>query len=397
MQALRLLMQDANLRLVTFAFVLLGAYFCTFSPYQSMIAITVLGLPDGAYAAVLVMASVMAVSGAVATGIITDQRANRRQMALLAAALLVAGTALMWVTPGPVGFVVAHAVLLPLAGSLFGQLFALSRLAARAYPAQRDAIQSAVRAVFALPFVVVLPLWSLAFSAGVDVMRVYPAATLIGVALLVLIGRAWPRDGATTWSDPRSGLSFGQSLGEMAHRPVLVRVLLLGAVNTAVTLYLVLIGLMFHQVPGRGESDVALFVGLVAGMEVPFMLMMPLALRIASKNALIAMGAALYAAYLVALPLLAASPAVWGLTVVAAIAGAAVLTLPIAYLQDLMADRPGAGASLMAMQRVAGDGFAAAAFAMGTLASGYGTVALIGGAITLAGGLGLLWADRHRA
>ena len=35
------------------------------------------------------------------------------------------------------------------------------------------------------------------------------------------------------------------------------------------------------------------------------------------------------------------------------------LTVPIAYLQDLLADRPGAGASLMAVQRLAGDVIAA--------------------------------------
>ncbi|NUB44698.1 hypothetical protein GEU84_009915 [Fertoebacter nigrum] len=396
MPVLRLIWHDPTLRLVTLAFALLGAFACTFAPYQSLIAVERLGLSDAAYALVLVLASVLGVSGAIAAGIITDQRANRRQMALGAAILSLAGTALMWAAPGPWGFVLAHAVILPLGGSLFGQIFALSRLAAGAYPAQRDSIQSAVRAVFALPFVIVLPLWSLAFSAGVGVMAVYPAATLLALGLLALIWRFWPQDGRTVWADPKSGLSFVQSLAEMANRRVLIRVVLLGAVNTAVALYMVLIGLVFHDTPGRDEADVALFVGLVAGLEVPFMLAMPLALRLACKTVLIAAGAALYAAYLIALPLLAASPLVWLLTLPCAIGGAAILALPIAYLQDLMAARPGAGSSLMALQRVVGDGFCATAFAIGTFASGYGLAAVLGGACTLAGGLGLLWVDRRR-
>ena len=34
--------------------------------------------------------------------------------------------------------------------------------------------------------------------------------------LLALVWRFWPRDGATRWPDPKSGLSFAQSLREMA-------------------------------------------------------------------------------------------------------------------------------------------------------------------------------------
>ena len=72
------------------------------------------------------------------------------------------------------------------------------------------------------------------------------------------------------------------------------------------------------------------------------------------------------------------------------------LTVPIAYLQDLLADRPGAGASLMAVQRLAGDVIAALCFAAGTLVAGYGTVALLGVAVSLSGAVALLAADRRR-
>lgn len=71
------------------------------------------------------------------------------------------------------------------------------------------------------------------------------------------------------------------------------------------------------------------------------------------------------------------------------------LTVPIAYLQDLLADRPGAGASLMALQRLAGDVIAATCFAIGTTLAGYGTVAILGVAVSLIGAAALLVADRH--
>ncbi|MFZ1662068.1 MAG: hypothetical protein WAT77_08910, partial [Paracoccaceae bacterium] len=71
------------------------------------------------------------------------------------------------------------------------------------------------------------------------------------------------------------------------------------------------------------------------------------------------------------------------------------LTLPIAYLQDLMADRPGAGASLIAVQRICGDATYAAAFAIGTALSGYGFAAVLGAMAAVTSGLFLWLLDRR--
>ncbi|MBD3788276.1 MAG: MFS transporter, partial [Sphingomonadales bacterium] len=73
-----------------------------------------------------------------------------------------------------------------------------------------------------------------------------------------------------------------------------------------------------------------------------------------------------------------------------------VLTQPMAYLQELLAARPGAGASLMALQKLAGDVFCAATFALGTMLGGYTAAALIGAALALIGAGGL-WALDRRA
>lgn len=94
--------------------------------------------------------------------------------------------------------------------------------------------------------------------------------------------------------------------------------------------------------------------------------------------------------------MLAGSPLVWVLVLPAAIGGAVTLTVPIAYLQDLLADRPGAGASLMAVQRMAGDVIAALCFAVGTALAGYGLVAILGVSLSLIGAIALWLADRRR-
>jgi hypothetical protein len=242
----------------------------------------------------------------------------------------------------------------------------------------------------------VLPLWSLAFAAGLDVMAIYGLAAACGALLLLLTWWHWPADGTTAWADPPSGLSLTESLREIGRGSVLLRLGLLGAITAASALYMVLISLVFAATPDRSASDVALFVALVAGFEVPFMLLLPRLLRFAPRVFMIAAGGVVYACFLALVPVLAASPLVWLLPVLAGLAGAATLTLPIAYLQDLMAGRPGAGSSLMAVQKVAADTVCAAVFAAGMTVGGYGTTALIGAMIACAGSVALLLADRWR-
>jgi predicted MFS family arabinose efflux permease len=125
------------------------------------------------------------------------------------------------------------------------------------------------------------------------------------------------------------------------------------------------------------------------------MLMLPRLTRGWERTRLIMIGAALYAVHVALLPVLAGSWTVWLLVLPAAIGGAVTLTVPIAYLQDLLAERPGAGASLMAVQRLAGDVIAAICFALGTLVAGYGTVALLGVVVSLAAAVALWAADRR--
>lgn len=182
----------------------------------------------------------------------------------------------------------------------------------------------------------------------------------------------------------------------MASPAVLVRVAALGTINGAVTLYLVLLGLIFATVPGRGAGDVAIYAGIVAGLEVPLMLALPLLIGRVRQHALIFWGTVLYVTHLAGLPLLAPGPAVWVLTAFGAAGGAVVLTQPMAYLQELLAARPGAGASLMALQKLAGDAICAATFALGTMLGGYTAAAFIGAALALIGAGGL-WALDRRA
>lgn len=396
MSAIRLCLTDPALRAAGAVLALQGAVACSFGPYFSTLAVHEFGFGDRGYAILLALSSLVSVSASVIGGIRADQTANRRKVTLAAVASLILGMALMTLVPGPWVFALTAAVLIPVSSITFGQVFALARLAATRYPPdQMDGIMAVIRALFAAPFIIVLPLWSVGFAAGVSVTLIFPVGLILSAVMLAVVLRLWPADSTTSWHDRPSGLSFRAALTEMGRLPIAARVLALGAVSAASAVYMAIISLVMIPELGRGTKDVALYVGLVAGLEVPFMLLLPRFTQGIARTTLILFGTALYTVHVAFLPVLAGSGLVWLLVLPAAIGGAITLTVPIAYLQDLMADRPGAGASLMSLQRLAGDTLAALSFAVGTSLAGYGMVAALGVLVSLCGAA-LLWAADRR-
>lgn len=371
-----------------------GALLCTFGPFVSVLAVRAFGLGDAGYAAVMVCSTVVSVTSALYSGIRADQTANRRGIALFSGVVIVAGVSAMTFLPSTISFVLAHALLLP-ANSLFGQLFAQARLATAALPpVQRDSIQSTIRALLALPFVVILPLWSLAFENGVPVMAIYPVGLAVAATMLALIWKGWPSRGSMVGHDAPSGLSLRAALAEVAAPGLALRIAALGAVSAGGTAYWAVMGLALTPATGTG-GNAALYAGLVAGLEVPFMLALPLLPRWKRAH-LIAIGTALYAVHLVGIPMLAQSPYLWLLLIPGAAGGALTLTLPIIYLQDQLAERPGTAAALISLNKVAGDALAAGSFALGTSLSGYTLAAALAAGVTLAGAAALVLADTKR-
>jgi len=389
-----LIWRDPALRMVAVLMVLQGALMCTFGPFVSVLAVRAFGLGDAGYAAVMVTSTVVSVTTALYSGIRADQTANRREIALFSGVVTVVGVVVMTIVPSTLSFVLAHALLLP-ANSLFGQLFAQARVAtAKLAPAQRDGVQSTIRALLAVPFLVILPLWSLAMAQGVPVMTIYPVALALGAAMLAVIWARWPSRTTMAGRDAPSGLSLGAALAEVATPGLALRILALGAVSAGGTAYWAVMGLALTPSSGAG-GNAALYAGLVAGLEVPFMLALPL-LQGWKRANLIAIGTALYVVHLVGIPLLAHSPYLWALLIPGAAGGALTLTLPIVYLQDQLSARPGTAAGLMALMKVAGDALAAGSFALGTSLSGYTFAAVLASLITLAGALALVLADAKR-
>jgi hypothetical protein len=173
-----------------------------------------------------------------------------------------------------------------------------------------------------------------------------------------------------------------------------LRIVALGAVSAGGTAYWAIMGLVLSHPGSSGSPTAALYAGLVAGLEVPFMLALPLVLPRFRRTTLILIGTCIYTLQLLGIPLLAHSPLLWLALIPGALGGAVTLTLPIAYLQDALGKRPGTGAALMALMKVAGDALAAGTFALGTALSGYLLAAVLAAGVTVTGALVLVWADR---
>lgn len=394
MKQIILIWQDPTLRMLGVATLVFGAIVASFAPYVSLLGISVFGLSDGIFALLLTGSLIVTVAASVIVGIITDQRPLRRTMALVSASSIALGMVLVTLTGSLAAFVATHLILLPVGISLLGQIFAIARLHTKSFSeTDRDGATAVIRALFAVPFAIILPMWGLAFNGGVSLLTLYPVALAVTLGLLGLLLRFWPSDANAPWVEQKSGLGFIASLSELMKWPIMSRIVAMGAVHSGSTLMGVLLALVFAEVAQRPAGDAALFFGAFVALEIVVMLSVGTLLLTMRRLHIIALGALNYAVFMALFPLLAASAAVWLLILPVAVGGGLIYSLSISYLQDLLGARAGAGASLVALQRMVSEGLAAAIFAIGAYLGGYQLAAFIGAATILAGMAALLFLD----
>lgn len=381
------------LRVAAMAMLLLGVQNASIGPYVSLIAIERIGLSENAFSIMVTVGAIVAVISAVAFGVLGDQRGQRRGIAIFTAGASLAGLAALMLVPSPMTLLLCHALLLPLGSSLYGQVFALTRLASPQEKG-RDAVQGTVRAAMSISFMATLLFWTFAFGAGADVMWTFTAGSLAAAALLALMLLGWPRAGQRGLQDAPTGQSLGAALRDLARPAVALRLAILGVLSSGFMLYFILVGLVFDASKTRDASDVALYVGMVAGWEVPLLMLMPRLVAYIPRATLIALGAGLYALHILLMPIWVDSAWLWAGTLIAGIGGTAAIGLTIGYYQDLLHGRPGAAGSLLAVQKLVADLTAAGIFAIGALLGGYQMAANIG-AVVIVGAAILLWAADH--
>ena len=107
-------------------------------------------------------------------------------------------------------------------------------------------------------------------------------------------------------------------------------------------------------------------------------------------------GMGIYGGFLSVLGLLPSMTFAWWLTLPAGIGAGILLSIPIGYIQGLLADRAGAGSALLSVNHFGGMIFASAVFAVGTSFTGYEGVAVLGSSLAIAASIILFFLDRQR-
>ena len=385
---------DRLLRIAFLAILFMGTVIASLGPFQSVIGIEQLGFSNTAYAAIVFAGSVFSILISVCVGIYCDQTGRYREVLLVSITLGIFAGAVMWFVPTKLVFAVVHAVLIPLGGTIFTQAFAMASLAAKRNKAlNRDMSMSIVRAGFAGSFAITPPIWAILMSKGVELLSVYAYVAVIQIAILILVLTSWPKKHPEQDSE-KSGISFLASVRELANISIFIRLLLVAAMIGANMLYNIILGLLVINTMNGSESDVGWFAGGVALLEVPIMLSGAVFLKHFTRTQLMFIGMIIYTAFLIGLGTITEMTFAWLLIIPAGIGAGIILSIPLAYIQDLKADRPGAGSSLISIAQVMGMVIASGVFAAGSAVTDYQGVAYIGAVMGFSAALWLLLIDQ---
>ncbi len=372
--------------LAIFAFGFAGA---ATSPYQSVVGIRELGLSNGLYSALIFSAAAVNVIVSILLGNLADRLGEYRAMMLSVAVFGILGYGAIYVIPTQVTFVVSALLLLPIYGSMNSLLFANVRATTKGMPRNDVAtVNSGVRAMISLSWVLVPGITGALLSRSSTMLPAYLFAGLACVVCLALIAVFLPRQSGTDKAATRH-LSYLAALGEVVSPPVFFRVIAVALISSTLHVNGAILPLIVTGAAHGTVADIGIIVGIVALLEVVFIVVWGRAQRVMSHVTALAIGTVIYVAYLFMLGFASAPWHVYALTVVSGIGAAALISIPITYLQDLIAERPGLGSALISVNIFLSAGLSALLFAIGTGISDYSGTAVIGAVAGMCG-LGLL-------
>ncbi|KQV16481.1 MFS transporter [Rhizobium sp. Root1203] len=380
--------------LAIFAFGFAGA---ATSPYQSVVGIRELGLSNGLYSALIFCAAAVNVIVSILLGNLADRLGEYRTMMLSVAVFGILGYGAIYVIPTQVTFVVSALLLLPIYGSMNSLLFANVRATTKGMPRNDVAtVNSGVRAMISLSWVLVPGITGALLSRSSTMLPAYLFAGLACVVCLALIAVFLPRQSGTDKAATRH-LSHLAALGEVVSPPVFFRVIAVALISSTLHVNGAILPLIVTGAAHGTVADIGIIVGIVALLEVVFIVVWGRAQRVMSHVTALAIGTMIYVAYLLMLGFASAPWHVYALTVVSGIGAAALISIPITYLQDLIAERPGLGSALISVNIFLSAGLSALLFAIGTGISNYSGTAVIGAVAGMCGlGLMLFFERRKR-
>ncbi len=420
---LSILLRHAFVRASAAAIFFYGVAGAATSPYQAVLGITELGLSDATYAAVALAASISNVVLSIAFGMLSDRFHSYRRPLIFVSAFGVLGYGAIWAFPTPAVFALATIGPLALFHATNSMLFGNVRAQAdRLAPEEAHVVNALMRIMISLSWVLVPGVVGIALAGRSSMIWAWAIATALAGCLLAIIVFWLPRDQAPEHAPDPEALPKGGTgtalVAPTAGRPdrpaqvrlarppagiallfspgVALRILGMALISQVLQVNSTVLPMILTGQAGGRAEDIGLIVGMVAGLEVVFMIFWVQATRRLALTHALLVAALFYLAYEAALAWATAPWQVYAASLIAGFAAAGIISLPISYLLDLIRDRPGLSASLIAVNMFAGGALGAGIFALGTALGGYGLAAVLSGIAGVAGATLLVGLERRR-
>lgn len=358
------------------------------SPYYSLIGIHELGLSNVAFAAIGFCAALVNVSASVAAGILAD-RLGRFRLPILAVCLSgMIGYLLVYLFPTVTVFTVASLVLIPIFGALNSLIFAYVRASSQALP-PRDlvAVNSTIRATISASWVLVPGIVGYALAGRSSMLPAFLLAGLACGVCFLLFSKLIDERAGERLERPEPSYTFLASLRNIGSIEVWPHVVAIALITSMLHVNGAVLPLIVTGQAGGRPADIGTIVGIVALLEMVFIVGWGWIEVRSSPVVAIAASAGFYCLYLVLLGFVRDTTSVYLLTSLSGLGAAGIISIPITYLQNLIARRAGLGSSLIAVNIFLSGGLSALLFSLGTSISGYAGTSMLG---AVAGLLGVL-------
>jgi len=373
------------------------------SPYQSVIGIRELGLSNNAYAAIALAASIANVVMAIAIGAMSDRFRSYRRPLIFVASFGIIGYGAIWAAPSALVF--ALATVGPLAlfhatnSMLFGNVRAQS---ARFTAAESGIVNALMRMAISLSWVLVPGAVGLLLAGQDSMIGAYLIAALLAAACLATIV-LWLEPDTAPAHDPHpqggTGTARVAPSAGRADRPAQSRLPLsvLGDMAQVLHVNSTVLPLITLGQAGGTSEDVGFVIGMVAALEVVFMFLWTWSLRVLHLTTALAIATVIYMGYALGIAGASQPWQIYAASILAGVGAAGIISIPISYLLDLIADRPGLSASLIAVNMFMGGAIGAGIFALGSAVQGYPAAAILSGLAGISGAVLLICLERKRA
>jgi MFS family permease len=316
--------------------------------YGAIVAIESLGISNAFYSLLLMVSALVSAAASVALGYISDKIPDRRLLVIGCALLGALGFGIIFAFRTPLAFIVATCVIMPFGGALFSQSFSF----ARAYnnrrdPARAEFMTSILRTIFSVAWAIVPPFVG-AIAAATTVFNTYGIAALaylVCAAIYLLLLR---NPDAKIGMPARQAGEAAAPLAKASIEPAII-VGIVGVTLVFMSTYInnITIPLLITTTLKGSFGELGIFSGLAAALELPFMILWGYALRWVGKHTIIILAALLYALYLMLLSRAGTMTELYWLQLINGPATAALMSIPISYLQDAIKGRVGLSTSLL--------------------------------------------------